>query len=135
MVPRPLHRCAAAGVYRAVGKVGGAGLWTHVGYAFEDVARTCVDGLYQPDRAVQDAYAVALGEIAAACTSSAADEALKVSCCVAAYVTPAPSLTNSCPELCDTRLSSNRLLGSAHDMAQVDRAPSIVQLSACRCWR
>ena len=47
------HRCTAAGIYRAVGKVGGAGLWAYAGYAFEETARICVDGLYQPDRAVQ----------------------------------------------------------------------------------
>lgn len=51
--PQLICRCAAAGIYRAVGKVGGAGLWAYVGYAFEETARICVDGLYQPDRAVQ----------------------------------------------------------------------------------
>lgn len=53
MLSNRTFRCAAAGIYRAVGKVGAAGLWAYAGYAFEETARICVDGLYQPDRAVQ----------------------------------------------------------------------------------
>jgi hypothetical protein len=65
-------RAAAAGVLQAVASAGGAGLWAGGGGAYEAAVQSCVAGLEDPNRAVRDAFAVALGRIAVACNAQAA---------------------------------------------------------------
>ena len=58
--------------------MGGAGLWADVGYRFEEARRLCMAGFDDPSPAVRDAFAMALGEMVAACRSESAFDA--VSC-------------------------------------------------------
>ena len=74
---RGLCRCAAAGIVRAVAYTGGRGLWADVGYRYDEALRVCLAALDDPSPAVRDAFAVALGEMAAACRSAAATEAVR----------------------------------------------------------
>lgn len=55
---------------------GGPGLWADVGYRFEEAVRLCMTGVADPSPAVRDAFAMALGEMVAACRSEAAMEAV-----------------------------------------------------------
>lgn len=61
---------------RAVASTGGPGLWADVGYRYEEAVRICIAALDDPTPSVRDAYAVALGELAASCKSGAAMEAV-----------------------------------------------------------
>lgn len=58
-------KIAAAAVIKAVAEAGGAGLWANAGSAFDDTARVCVLGLADPSLTVREAFAAALGEVAA----------------------------------------------------------------------
>ena len=58
-------KIAAAAVIKAVAEAGGAGLWANAGAAFDDTARVCVMGLADPSLTVREAFAAALGEVAA----------------------------------------------------------------------
>ena len=58
-------KTAAAAVIKAVAEAGGAGLWANAGSVFDDTARVCVLGLADPSLTVREAFAAALGEVAA----------------------------------------------------------------------
>ena len=62
---------------RAVSATGGPGLWADSGYRFEEAVRNCMALLEDSNDAVRDAFAVALGELAAACKSGAAQDAVR----------------------------------------------------------
>ncbi|KAK9820084.1 hypothetical protein WJX72_005985 [[Myrmecia] bisecta] len=70
-------RAAAAAVYRAVARAGGAALWAWGGSACEEAVRICIAALDDPSRAVAEAFAIALGEIAAAGKSNPALDAVR----------------------------------------------------------
>ena len=72
-------RCAAAGIVRAVAATGGPGLWADSGYRFDEAVRNSMALLEDMNDAVRDAFAVALGELAAACKSGAAQDAVRAS--------------------------------------------------------
>jgi len=76
-------RCAAAGIVRAVAATGGPGLWADSGYRFDEAVRNGIALLEDGSDAVRDAFAVALGELAAACKSGAAQDAVSWRCSVA----------------------------------------------------
>ena len=78
-----MARCAAAGIVRAVAATGGPGLWADSGYRFEEAVRNGMALLEDGNDAVRDAFAVALGELAAACKSGAAQDAVSSRCFVA----------------------------------------------------
>lgn len=59
-------KVAAAAVIKAVAEAGGAGLWANAGSAFDDTTHACVVGLADPSLTVREAFAAALGEVAAA---------------------------------------------------------------------
>ena len=61
---------------RAVAYTGGPGLWADVGYRYDEALRVCLAALDDSSPDVRDAFAVALGEMAAACRSGAAIEAV-----------------------------------------------------------
>lgn len=69
-------KIAAAAVIKAVAEAGGAGLWANVGSAFEETARACVVGLTDPSLTVREAFAAALGEVAAASNAPSVKEAV-----------------------------------------------------------
>ena len=71
-----MARCAAAGIVRAVAATGGPGLWADSGYRFDEAVRNGMALLEDGNDAVRDAFAVALGELAAACKSGAAQDAV-----------------------------------------------------------
>ncbi len=79
----PMPRCAAAGIVRAVAATGGPGLWADSGYRFDEAVRNGIALLEDGSDAVRDAFAVALGELAAACKSGAAQDAVSWRCSVA----------------------------------------------------
>ena len=59
----------------------GAGLWADVGYRFEEAMRLCMAGMNDSCPSVRDAFAIALGEMVAACRSQAAVEAVSAGQC------------------------------------------------------
>ena len=61
---------------RAVAATGGPGLWADSGYRFDEAVRNGMALLEDGNDAVRDASAVALGELAAACKSGAAQDAV-----------------------------------------------------------
>lgn len=69
-------KVAAAAVIKAVAETGGAGLWANAGSAFEDTVRTCVLGLLDPSLTAREAFAAALGEIAASSSAQSAKDAV-----------------------------------------------------------
>lgn len=71
-------KTAAAAVIKAVAEAGGAGLWANAGSAFDDTARLCVSGLVDPSLTVREAFAAALGEVAAASKALSAKEAVRM---------------------------------------------------------
>lgn len=70
-------KTAATSVIKAVAEAGGAGLWANAGSVFEDTARVCVAGLVDPSLTVREAFAAALGEVAAASKAPSAKEAVR----------------------------------------------------------
>lgn len=70
-------KTAAASVIKAVAETGGAGLWANAGFNFEDTARVCIAGLVDPSLTVREAFAAALGEVAAASKAPSAKEAVR----------------------------------------------------------
>ena len=70
-------KTAAAAVIKAVAEAGAAGLWANTGAAFDDTVRTCVLGLVDPSLTVREAFAAALGEIAAASNAQSAKDAVR----------------------------------------------------------
>ena len=69
-------RMAAAGILRAISQAGGAALWANGASGYEEVVRLCVGMLEDDNRGVADGFACALGDIAAASRSLAAQEAV-----------------------------------------------------------
>lgn len=69
-------KIAAAAVIKAVAEAGGAGLWANAGSVFDDTAHTCVLGLADPSLTVREAFAAALGEVAAASNAPSVKEAV-----------------------------------------------------------
>lgn len=70
-------KTAAAAVIKAVAEAGGAGLWANAGSAFDDTARVCVLSLADPSLTVREAFAAALGEVAAASNAPSVKEAVR----------------------------------------------------------
>ena len=70
-------KTAAAAVIKAVAEAGGAGLWANAGSAFDDTARVCVLGIADPSLTVREAFAAALGEVAAASNAPSVKEAVR----------------------------------------------------------
>jgi hypothetical protein len=66
---------AAAHVLQAIARSGGVALWGGGGY--EETLRLCIAHLDDGVKAVGDAFAVAMGEIAASRTSIAAQQAVR----------------------------------------------------------
>ncbi|KAL3149121.1 hypothetical protein ABBQ32_001960 [Trebouxia sp. C0010 RCD-2024] len=90
-------KTAAASVIKAVAETGGAGLWANAGFNFEDTARVCIAGLVDPSLTVREAFAAALGEVAAASKAPSAKEATieqAVTTCLTKPFTDAASAHN-----------------------------------------
>ena len=88
-------RVAAAGVVRAVAQAGGAGLWANAGAGYEDAVRVCCAALGSSARAVREAFAAALGDMAAAAASSSAQEAVSARGRCAALIVMQPVTQSS----------------------------------------
>ena len=88
-------RVAAAGVVRAVAQAGGAGLWANAGAGYEDAVRVCCTALGSSGRAVRDAFAAALGDMAAAAGSISAQEAVSAHGLCAALIMVHPVTQSS----------------------------------------
>ena len=76
-------KTAAAAVIKAIAEAGGAGLWANAASAFDDAVRVCVLGLVDPSLTVREAFAAALGEIAAAGNAQSAKDAVGTLPCYA----------------------------------------------------
>lgn len=69
---------AAARVLQSIARAGGASFWAQGGGGYEETVRLCTSHLDDASKAVGDAYATVLGELAACRASALAQQAVRL---------------------------------------------------------